>query len=47
MAKNVFNHQMGSEELAARPEPAGIPKMKTNVWKKEAGGGKTEHQIRT
>lgn len=34
MAKNVFNHQTGSEELAAWPEPAGTPKMKTNVWKK-------------
>lgn len=31
MAKNVFNHQTSSEELAAWPEPAAILKMKTNV----------------
>ena len=31
MAKNVFNHQTSGEELAARPEPAAILKMKTNV----------------
>lgn len=29
--QNVFNHQTSAEELAARPEPAAILKMKTNV----------------
>lgn len=31
---NVFNHQTSNEELAARPEPAAILKMKTNVWRR-------------
>lgn len=34
MAKNVFNHQTSSEELAAWPDAAAILKMKTNVWRR-------------
>lgn len=32
MAKNVFNHQTSSKELATWPDPAAILEMKTNVW---------------
>lgn len=41
MTKNVFNHQTSGEELAARPEPAAILKMKTNVGRRRP----TERQI--